>query len=201
MMLRLLEGSTEAVARSQFNIKARDDFFALRRVVFGDGPVGLRIDLVEEVNERSMGIFLGIEGGLDTERGIDGDGWFVGVGGVADGVGDETTLVLVWRNEIRLADVGGDIDTSAFVGIVKNYEWPFFGNGKAAAKFGCAGRRLDVSHPADVLEAVGAAAVVAADDRVVGNGMEIGAGNAEIDFGSLWIVGPASGEIFLAFEM
>src|SRR6266568_5942731 len=105
MMLRLLEGSTEAVARSQFNIKDRDDFFALRRVVFGDGPVGLRIDLVEEVNERSMGIFLGIEGGLETERGIDGDGWVVGVGGVAEGVGDETTLVLVWRNEIRLADV------------------------------------------------------------------------------------------------
>ena len=48
------------------NVVNGDYFFSLRGIVFGNGAVGLRVHLIEEVNQRSMRIFLCVEGGLDA---------------------------------------------------------------------------------------------------------------------------------------
>src|SRR5207245_4073881 len=111
MMDRLLEGAFDVgIGESDFDVVDGEEFLAVRRVVFGDGAVGLGIYFVEQVDEGATGVVLSVVSGLDTKRGVDGDGTLVGGGGPADGIGDEAALVLIRGDEVRLADVGGEID-------------------------------------------------------------------------------------------
>src|SRR5438128_5670196 len=106
MMPRLLESSREAGGGSYFYIQHRQNFLALRRIILWNCPIGLRVDLIKQMNERALRVVLRVKSGLDAERRIDRNRRRIAGRRPAHRVADEPSLILIGRDEISLADVG-----------------------------------------------------------------------------------------------
>ena len=76
-----------------------------------------------------------------------------------------------------------------------------FGHAQPPAQLDRPGRRLDIGHPADVLQTVGAAAVVGTYHRVIRDRVQVGLRDADVDLGPLGIVRPPRRKVFGPFEL
>ena len=145
-------------------------------------------------------VVLGVKRGLHAERGGNLDGRLTRSGGPADRVADEAALIVIRRDEICLPDVRREIRGAASVRLIEHDERPLGRHAQATAQFHCAGDDFDVGHPANVLQAIGAAAVVRPHHGIVADRMQIGAGDAEIEFGPLRIIRPAAEKSSVALK-
>ena len=146
------------------------------------------------MNDRPPPIGLRVEGRLDTERRRDGDRRGRGCS-PADGVADQTPLVLIRGEEVGLPEVGGDVHRAPRGRLVEDDERPLHRRTQSPSQLRRAGRDVDIRHPPDVLEPIGAAAIVRSHDSVVADRMEIGPRNPEIELRPLRVIRPPRGEV------